>query len=481
MKNLGKVISFRDNVSNRHGEVFRSSSIFYIPPSEKVKTTISILNYWRLKRDIDVAIIASVRGMDGVLIDRCRLRFKDGQVINFCPAVQSKFEGSVEIEVFASENLVIPYAAIIAWYETKMGLSLVHSYSRAYSNHEIEEGRSLDLGREGCWSIFDDDATRSFAIVHNGAVKVSEQRVVLRVINNIGEIAVAEWLLPPLNPFQSIRIEPSRHIDGLVSFLDGQMGQAEIDFTLGGSFSRMLVGNERLDQSDLQVTHSNFNYTLQSTDMAGSDAVGWMLVPDISPLDVEVVIYPQSVRGAYSVEDDLGARRTFTNGQFKTFTPQTPTSLRFESATGDFPTRLVTALRIRGIGDRLSCECSLGVLTNLQPPKRYWWGPLRCDDDATSILIVHDLPQIFGPIPHGSELILKIYSATQMGSHQIVLSGTQISTLARGVVISDIWLDARKFLGGEPGYYTIFCEYGGLTVYTLTKNHAGSISLEHGF
>ena len=52
-----RVISFRDNVANQHGAVFRSSGIFYLPPSVRVRTTLSFLNYWALKRELQVGVV----------------------------------------------------------------------------------------------------------------------------------------------------------------------------------------------------------------------------------------------------------------------------------------------------------------------------------------------------------------------------------------------------------------------------------------
>lgn len=476
-----RVISFRDNVSNQHGEVYRASAIFYLPPTDKVRTTISFLNYWALKRDLQVAVVASVRAMSGELLSRQRLRFVEGQVVNFRPDVAAGFEGSVEVEVFAAENMVIPYAAIAAWYETPKGIGIVHSYARAYSGHEVEEQRTSTLGREGCWTVSDDTQTRSFAVFHNGSSRMTAQHLRLRVTNALGQRREASWMTPELRPFESVKILPAEHMDGLADFLAGQSGQAELDFELGAAFTRMLVGNERLDSTDLQVTHSNFNYTQLPTDMAGVGAVGWMEIPDLGVTETEVVVYPQSVLGRYASADTSGAVVEFVTGESVLMRPAVPNSLCFSATSGEFPTRLVTGLRLRQSGGNLPNECSLGVITKLQPPKRLWWGPLRCDGDTYSKLVVHDLPQIYGGIGSDATLSLRLFSASEKVPLEIALSVSDLVRLCRGVAIDALWPRAEEFLGGAPGYYTLFCSYGGLTVYTLTANAHGSVCLEHGF
>lgn len=481
MTTPSRVISFRDNVANQHGAVFRSSGIFYLPPSVRVRTTLSVLNYWALKRELQVGVVASTRAMDGTLMGRQRLRFEQGQVVNYTPDVPPDFEGSVEIEVFAADNMVIPYAAIIAWYQTSQGLSLVHSYARAYSSHEVEERRTVTRGREGCWTLLDTAQNRSFAVFHNGPVAVAAQPVALRVTNSQGQSREVRWQQAALRPYESVKVLPGEHIADLAAFLGGRPGQAEFDYELGDAFTRMLVGNERVDGSDLQVTHSNFNYTVQPTDMAGPDASGWMEVPDLQVGTTVVQVYPQSVQGSYRSVDSAGNQTEFVTGDVVTLAPPVPTSLRFSAVVGEFPTRLVTGLRVSQSAHRLPNECSLGVITSLQPPKRLWWGPLRCDDGARSKLVVHDLPQVYGGIPDDTPLTMRLYSA---GSHkplEISLSATDLESLSRGEPVDRLWPRAADFLGGQPGYYTVFCPYGGLTVYTLTENPHGSVCLEHGF
>ncbi len=476
-----RTISFRDNVSNQHGAVYRSSGIFYLPPTDKVHTTLSILNYWALKRELQVAVVASTRTMAGELVGRQRLRFDEGLVINFRADVDAGFEGSVEIEVFAADNMVIPYAAIIAWYETPMGLGLVHSYARAYSSHEVEERRTVTRGREGCWTIADDALTRSFAVFHNGPTGVAPQTVHLRVTNAAGQRRAASWVLPALKPYESVKVKPAQHLQDLVEFLAGRAGQAELDYELGDGFTRMLVGNERLDGSDLQVTHSNFNYTLQPTDMAGPGAVGWMEIPDLQVAATEVLVYPQSVQGRYCSTDTAGRQTDFATGEAVVLQPQVPTSLCFSAAGGEFPTRLVTSLRITQSAQRLPNECSLGVITSLQPPKRLWWGPLRCDSQASSRLVIHDLAQVFGGIGSDAVLSLRLFSARRPQPVEVTLAASDLPRLSRGLAVDKIWPQAAAYLCGEPGYFTLFCPYGGLTAYTLSENAHGSVCLEHGF
>ena len=74
-----------------------SSSIFYYPDDGHVDTTVSFLNYWKLKRDIDVELVATTRGMDGEVVLREALSFDGRDVINYRPQIDGPMAGSVEV------------------------------------------------------------------------------------------------------------------------------------------------------------------------------------------------------------------------------------------------------------------------------------------------------------------------------------------------------------------------------------------------
>ena len=118
-------INQRRSFSDGFGDVLRSSAIFYVRQSKDVSTTINFMNYWKVKRGIDVAVVASTRKMDGTLLGRTRLNFDAGEVVNFRPNLGDDSEGSVEIEILSIQNLVFPYPALMAFYETDNTVSMV--------------------------------------------------------------------------------------------------------------------------------------------------------------------------------------------------------------------------------------------------------------------------------------------------------------------------------------------------------------------
>ena len=57
--------------------------------------------------------------------------------------------GSCEVEAFSACDLRIPYSAIMGVYETKDAITMVHSYSRTYSQIEVEDGRQSPMDTKG--------------------------------------------------------------------------------------------------------------------------------------------------------------------------------------------------------------------------------------------------------------------------------------------------------------------------------------------
>ncbi len=426
-----------------------------------------------MKRGITVAVVASVRDMAGKLLKRERLSFERGAVINYVPDCD---EGSVEIEAFAAENLVIPYAAVTALYETARGITMVHSYARSYSRHEVEEGRTITQGEEACWTLRDAPGVRSFAVVHNGPRTMPGQMATLRVTNHAGLVAACAIPLA-LSPYETVRIVPAEHARGLDFLLDGKPGHASLSFELGEGFTRMLIGHERTDGSDMQVTHSNFDYARHETDALGDEAA-FMRVPECGITGKRVLVYPDSAPGGYWAGEPNGqGLHGLGSGRAREIHVDVGT-LRFTSQERRMPSRLVTAITGNHGGPALPFECSLGAITRAQPPKRFWWG--MCT--ASSKLVMHDLPEVFGGMPRGAEIVVSLYASTIKGlAARAILLPRDLPRLDEGIPFTDLFLGLERGLDGQPGYYVMTSAYGGLTCYTLTRNEHGSMCLEHGF
>lgn len=335
-------------------------------------------------------------------------------------------------------------------------------------------------GEEGCWSLRDDQRTSSFCVFHNGGQLLGDQCLRIRVTNALGDVRTATVSLGVLRPFATVKIRPCEIFEGLSAYLGGEVGYANVSFQTGQSFTRMLVGNERCDYSDMQVTHSNFNYAKHETDRVdGPAASGFMHVPPLMNLKKTLVVYPEMDQGQYAVSgpdfdagfcDGHGLRFNTSGGDYK-----------FVKKAGCFPSRLVTAIESSASDLVLPSECSLGVLTQMRPQKRFWWGLCCVSDSIQTFLVLHDVPQLFGGLGDTCEIVLRVYSSASGGYLERRLDKVDLAAFDMGVCLTTLLPGVREFLRGDFGYYTAYCEYGGLCLYSVVKTAFGSVCFEHGF
>jgi hypothetical protein len=236
-----------------------------------------------------------------------------------------------------------------------------------------------------------------------------------------------------------------------------------------------------MDGSDLQVTHSNFNYTNHRTDKVDHDDLhAYMNVPDCDVEQKHVIIYPDSDPGSYEVKH-LDHHIDFSTGE-QVLVPVTgEQTLIFKKKDGLLPTRIVTGLVCQNDIGLLPAECSLGVMTCLRPPKRLWWLLCAWDDSHHSKLIIVHNPQIYKKSER-TELSIRLYSSDKKEFLETMLIYENHATqFSKGMSIESLFPQALEFLNGSFGYLTVYSEYGGLFCYTMMTNPAGSYTLEHGF
>ena len=470
-------ISQSDNYTANFGYCFRSSSIFYVPP-QPISTSIVVSNYWSFKNNIKVFLLVNWRDMRGNLVRRESVNFDKKNVSTISPP--SEFSGSCEVEAFSGQDLMIPYSAIMGVYETKESVSMVHSYSRTYSQIEVEDGRTISDGHEGCWVLRDCADIRSFAVIHNGSEANSSQEISLVVTNHSGISKKIQWTEAEMNPFETRKIYPGQHFPDLVKFLDGHEGACSIDYELNKSFTRLLLGWESIDQEQLQVTHSNFDYSKHETDFVESDqTTAYMSIPFVQDSEIRVLIYPDRSPGEYLISSNGNkyyelpctlANRSSKSGE----------RLKFRKKEGKLPTRIVTAIQLKSptYHNVIPCECSLGVVHALRPGKRFHWGVWSAR--FNSKLLITSYPEIYGDIGN-PQVVFRFYGDHGTNIAEQKVSWKEISEDGKNasLEINQICPD-NQFNKDTYGYISIWSKYNGFFAFTtLSKNH--SISIEHTF
>jgi len=470
---LSILLDQQKNYSAQFGSIFRSSAIFYLP--RRTKSTITVSNYWDFKNGMQVGLLFSVRDFNGKLIERRERYFEGGLVIN-----ESDWpveEGSVEVEAFGNKNLRIPYAAVMGVYETESSITMVHSYSRNHNLIEIEDGSSLTSGRESCWTIRNVQEIENRAVFHNGHLDVPEQIGLFTITSKSGEEKLVRFTIPPLEPFQTHIFDVSKIFPDYKIFLNGSDGWGTVHFENRTAFTRLLLLWENISTGELQVTHSNFDYSEFSTNKIQATKPALMKWPSIlSESDQgRVVVYPKFSKGRYKISSSSSILETETGVVIDS---KGLDKLEFTSSdSNSIPSRIVTGFEYRKENSSLPLECSMGIVHEKRPPKRFHWAVVSMK--FNSRLFFNTYPEIY-EIPENIFIVFRLYTENDMEFMEKRLDLNSLNDLPDGIYFRDLFkvdnkIDAEKFC-----YVSVFSNFGGLFMYSsMEKNE--SMTIEHSF
>jgi len=472
---MGSVIDQDKNYKAEFGNVFRSSAIFYKPPG--IDTTMTVSNYWDFMNSLQIGLMFSIRSMRGELIRRHVRYFEDQNVLNF--SVDEIEEGSVEVEAFGNRNLRIPYAAVMAIYETETSVSMVHSYGRNHSLTELEDGNSLTTGRESCWTLRSADDIENLAIFHNGHLPVQKQTARIIITSRNGENQETECPIGEIPPYATVRFELEELCPGYRSFLGGEDGWATIHFNNHSSFTRLLILWRHAPSGHVQVTHSNFDYTAHSTNTLQAEKPAYMKIPAdiIDNTKCKVVVYPKFTKGAYTWT--LGDQETgFDSGTFIEMSKSEQDCLAFARQDGELPARIVTAISGELESNVLPFECSLGIVHEKRPPKRFHWATVSARLNSKVYLTQYS--EIYGEPEGPVKLIFRLYCDRNREIHENVLEYENLVDLPSALRLDEIFENSDTVLGDAFGYVSLFCAYGGLFILSSMEKDT-AFTLEHSF
>ena len=460
------------NLKAEFGPIFRSSAIFYIPL--KIKTTISITNYWEFKSNLKISLLMTVRNMAGKTIKRKEINFNSSNVISF-----SKFgvsEGSVEIEAFGNTNLRIPYAAVIAIYEANKSISMVHSYSRNHSLIELEDKSCVLSVRESCWTVKPKFINKG--IFHNGHVQIEKQKAQLILTNQDGKDRVYKFNIPKIKAYETYIFEIKKLALDFKKFLKNKEGWATVHFEGKSSFTRMLIVWENYSKTELQVTHSNFDYSNYITNKLISAKGVQMTFPKISKLlkELNLVIYPKFEKGQYSFSINNNKRENFNKGFIKKLDPK-DAFVNFKKKNNLLPSRIVTALSGKTRNQIIPFECSMGIDHEKVAKKRYSWALVS--GEFNNLIFMNRNNVIDSEI--SNLFIFKLYNSK---NKEIKIKIIKLKAFENGryeIKLENIFPSYKKFLGKDYGYITLFSTDVAIRLYTAIHSKKKGITFEHAF
>jgi len=473
MKKIKKLfLDQNKNIKADFGYVFRSSAIFYIPPN--IKTTICISNYWEFKNNIKIILLMTIRNLKGKLISKQKLNFDTANVLSI-----SKFgvkEGSIELEAFGNTNLRIPYAAIMAIYEKKHSISMVHSYSRNHSLSELEDKNCILSAKESCWTIKPKLINK--AIFHNGHIGLKEQKAKLILTNQDGRDKIYKLKIPKLNPYETYIFDIKKIVPNFNKFLKNKEGWATLNFESKSSFTRLLLIWEDSLRKEFQVTHSNFDYSRYITNKLFSKRGVQMTFPKFSNLlnELNLITYPKFEKGIYFFNINNKKTEYFNKGFIKKLNIN-DSFVNFKKQNNILPTRIVTALTGKFQHQKVPFECSMGVDHQQAPKKRFSWALVS--GKHSNLIFLNRNNIIESEI--SDKLIFKIYCNNSLMVKTKKIKIQFDSDGRYSVNLKKIFPFYKQFLKRDYGYISLFSSDTSIRLYTAIYNNKKSITLEHAF
>lgn len=467
MSNKKTLLDQEKNLKANFGSVFRSSAIFFLP--KKILTTISVSNYWEFKNNKKIGLLFSIRNIKGKLISREEKYFNNENVLNF--EFKGKFNGSIEIEVFGNSNLRIPYAAIMAIYETKKSVSMVHSYARNHSLQEIEDSNCIIKAKESCWTIKTN--YENLAVFHNGHIPVKKQKAKLVLTKLDGKEKSYNFTIPNLKKYETYIFRINKIAKDFKSFFKNQNGFGSIYFNNNSSFTRLLLIWK--DNSNFQVTHSNFDYSSIDTNDIRSKIGGEMIIPNLKDVEAEFIVYPKFQKGKYNyLYDD--EKENFKNGFIKKIKKKTSRVIFKKIDSKTIPSRIVTGISGRFKNQKIPFECSTGILHEKIPPKRFSWAIVSPKHKS---LIYLNLSNVLKTNKNDRMIIIQLYSSN---TKKVLKKKLRIPKDVKNsrIELEKIFLNYESFLNNQFGYISVFSENTSLRIFTSISNN-NSLTLEHGF
>ena len=362
-------------------------------------------------------------------------------------------------------------------YETEQSISMVHSYSRNHNLIEIEDGGSLTVGRESCWTLRYKNSVINEAVFHNGHLAINEQEALFTITNIQGVEKKVRFVIPSLKAFETYIFSVADIFPNFRDFLIGSNGWGTVHFENHTAFTRLLLVWRDRESEEVQVTHSNFDYSeIESNKIEATKPalMKWPSVLSESELG-KVVVYPKFSKGRYKISSSKKINET-ARGLFINI--KNIEKLEFVSTdSNSIPSRIVTGFEYKIDDEVLPLECSTGIVHEKRPPKRFHWTVVS--KKFKSQLFFNSFDEIYD-VPTDLFLVFRLYSSSSLDYTEKRVELDDLSNVSDGIFVKDLFDNDPKLGNQDFCYVSMFSNYGGFTMYSSMLKEK-SMTIEHSF
>lgn len=244
--------------------IFRSSAIFPFLVNKKMNTNIYFLGYWLIKRNIkQITILVTIRNKYGNIFKRFKKTIDTvkSYTISLRDEIDLKYKnnffGSIELEVFSSEDMVFPYPAFVINLDGKNSSSFVHTCGRIYNDiYDLKENNQFTVPETGFDIINNKNFLPFFSFV-NGNKILKNSKIILVLINSQGKTKKIIKIFKKINSYETIFFHFLKEKEK--SFFKNHKGTVKIYHNFKSFFPRFLAGNLDIKKENSSITHTYYD------------------------------------------------------------------------------------------------------------------------------------------------------------------------------------------------------------------------------
>lgn len=261
---LQAVQSVGETIDLKRKPVFRSSAIFPVLHTDQYSTKVIFMGYWLLKRHIrEIGLLYTLRSQAGEIIGRKFLTVNSAKAFSihlneFSEQIGESFTGSLELEIFSTQDLIFPYPAFVLVYYSDTFSTAVHTVGRIYNDIEDLHQNEAYQARESGFDIYGTETLSPFVGFTNGPIPNEQPTLNYEVLNQQGETFQGTFTLPPLAAFETHFLHLKDHLP-LHDWLGDAVGTIKLGHNFEGFFPRFTVGNFDTRTHSISITHSYYD------------------------------------------------------------------------------------------------------------------------------------------------------------------------------------------------------------------------------
>ena len=261
---LQAVKSVGEEVLISQKPTFRSSAIFPVLHNQYYSTRIIFMGYWLLKRNIkEIGLLYTLRDASGIILSRKYLLINSAkaysiQLSEFKEILGDDFTGSLELEIFSTQDLVYPYPAFVLVYFGDNFSTAVHTVGRIYNDIEDLSKNEEYKVRESGFDIYGSNNLSPFVAFTNGPIANTNPEICYEINNSRQEIVKGKFKIDALKAFETVFLKLKDYIN-LPEILGNEAGSIKLGHNLEGFFPRFAVGNFEEKAKSISITHSYYD------------------------------------------------------------------------------------------------------------------------------------------------------------------------------------------------------------------------------